>query len=521
MWRLLRGYYDLAGPAAFLGGEVPFAVTSGGQLSCDAAALLLASDAHHSPGAEPIRCLELGPGTGLFAKLLLDDLERCCRERRSDCYDRITLVLADSSRPMLDAIASSGLLAAHEGRYELLVINPPLTAPLAWIDNRPLHAVFLNYVLDSLPASVIRRTESGIEHLCVRTRIAADAALSDYTDLSPERVTELAHDGDPRSDAQLGALFPALAIDARFEPAMPGDLPAPEALGSLPPLSPGTTTVHSHGAIACLHALGARLAPGGFALFSDFPSPPTNAPSPAGTPYSLYGGAIALGLNFGQIVRMAARWDGLSHHATTRGAPTFISRLIGRAVTPSVAACFEERFSAVRVTSPDGPLARARKLIEDDRLDEAWAALTEAHELAGRDWGVHEAAAAFLAYLRRDRAAAREVAIRGLELNPLSTSLWNVLGDCHLHARDAKGALDCYERAIGIHSREVRGRGNAAIALTALRRHDAALTRIAEALALDDGDYRERLLGHQARILDRLARRRQAERERSRAVSWF
>jgi tetratricopeptide (TPR) repeat protein len=108
------------------------------------------------------------------------------------------------------------------------------------------------------------------------------------------------------------------------------------------------------------------------------------------------------------------------------------------------------------------------------------------------------------------------LARRGLELNPLATGLWNVLGDCELHARRPRAALACYERAIALNPREVRGRYNAAYAMTARRDDVGALRMIADTMALDDGSHRDRLLGKQARILDRLARRHARERDRSR-----
>lgn len=513
-WVLLRAYYERVGAGAFIRGEVPFGVTSSGQLSEDAAAILLASLESMPRAGGPIRCLELGPGSGLFAKLLLDALRRRCGEQRRDYYDRIMLVLADSSRAMLDAIAASGLLAEHAGRYELVHSDPARPAQAAPHEHG-LHAVFLNYVLDSMPASVLRCTEDGIEQLCIRTCVARDIALAEYTTLSLAQLRELAEAPEETSKQQLADIYPALVIDVRYEPVTTAELPEEDAVETILPAPPGETIIHGHGAIASLGAFADRLSPGGFVLVNDFASGGERAATPERSPYPVYGGALAIGLNFAQIESAAAGWLGVSHYAPAAD-DRLVSRLIGRELDAAATACFAERFDAARLDARRTPRERASKLIDDRRPNAARAAFAQALALAPNDWTLHEEAASFLAYTAKDREAARALATHGLELNPIATGLWNVLGDCELHARRPDEALRCYERAIGLNPREVRGRYNAAYALTARRDHAGALRMLADAMALDDGSYRERLLGEQARILDRLARRRRSDRDRIR-----
>jgi hypothetical protein len=511
-WVLLRAYYERAGASAFIGGEVPFGVTSSGQLSEDAAAILFASLDSAPRALGSIRCLELGPGSGLFAKLLLDDLRRRCREQRRDYYDRITLVLADSSRAMLDAIASGGLLAEHQGRFELLHSDPSRPGQA---DEDELHAVFLNYVLDSLPASILRRTEDAVEQLCIRTCLARGIALADYTTLSLAQLRELADAPEEASMHQLADIYPALVIDVRYDPAVPAELPEADALDGILPERPGETIVHGHAAITCLREVADRLRPGGFVLINDFASRVDGTAAPESSPYRVYGGALAIGLNFTQIERAVARWPESTIHAPIAD-DKLVSRLIGRQLDDATAKCFAERFDTARLDARRAPRERARQLIDEPAPNAARGAFEQALALAPNDWTLHEEAASFLAYVAKDREAARTLTRHGLELNPLATGLWNVLGDCELHSRRPEEALRCYERAIELNPREVRGRYNAAYALTASGDHAGALRMLADAMALDDGSYRERLLGEQTRILDRLARRRQGDRDRIR-----
>jgi tetratricopeptide (TPR) repeat protein len=521
-WALLRAYYDRAGASAFTAGEVPFAGTSSGRLSEDAAAVLFASLESAGGPDEPIRCLELGPGSGVFAKLLLDDLRRRCREQQRDYYERMTLILADSSRAMLDAIAANEVLAEHKGHYEL-VHSDPFRPAQAATGKDGLHAVFLNYVLDSLPASVVRRTETGIEQLCVRTCLDRDVVLEDYTALSLAEVINLAGATDEAAKQELVDLYPALVVDLRYEALAAGELPEEDTLDAVLPSRTDEPVVHSHGALACLRALVERLTAGGFVLFSDFAARERDPAAPEHAPYPIYGGAIAVGINFGEIENAALRWSRCSFHAPVASDEGLVSRMIGCELDAATVARFAERFDPARLRAGRAPRDRARKLLEDRRRpNAARAALAHALALAPRDWTLYEEAASFLTYVVRDREAGRVLARYGLSLNPLSMGLWNVLGDCELHARRPREALRCYERAIELNPSEVRARYNAAYAFTARRDYGAALRMIADALALDDGGYRERLLGKQARIVDLLARRRQNEqaRRRDRARPW-
>jgi hypothetical protein len=519
-WTLQRTYYDRRGASAFFGGEVPFTATSSGVLSRDAAAILDAS--LDAASVRPVRCLELGPGTGLFAKLLLDDLRRRSAQQGSARYERVTLILADSSRAMLDAIQSSGVLAGHAGRYELVHSDPSRPAAAA---GGQVHAVFLNYVLDSLPASVVRRAPSGdgLEQLCARTRVADGARLADYTSLSFDELVSLAESAAGASAgsaagvvgmSSLADVYPALVVDVRYEPVAADDVPSVDALLRALPERPGATAVHSHGALDCLFGLSKSLGPGGFIMVNDFASR-GDRDGLERARYPVYGGAVAIGLNFSQLDREVARWPGISVHAPGAEEQGLVARLLAAPGATRAVGCFEERFDGGRVAARGRAVERVVSLIDERRIDEARGALQDAMALSPGDWTLHQLAASFLAYVVRDREAARLECEAGLELNPLAVELWNVLGDCELHDRRLAEAMACFTRAIELHPDDVHGRYNAAYVLSACGDHPGALRLIAEGLALDDGTYRERLLAKQARVLARLAARREAEQERA------
>ncbi len=71
-----------------------------------------------------------------------------------------------------------------------------------------LRAVFLNYLLDCLPAAVLELDGQQVRQLCVRTCVARNVRLSDYTDLTPEQLRERAVKQSARQGRAAGGLWP-------------------------------------------------------------------------------------------------------------------------------------------------------------------------------------------------------------------------------------------------------------------------------------------------------------------------
>src|SRR5207249_458297 len=81
--------------------------------------------------------------------------------RHKDYYDRLCYIAADRSRRMLLDVLRHGVLANHPGRCRVRLVDalePDAALPgdvmFRAHRGRPLRAVFLNYLLDCLPAAV-------------------------------------------------------------------------------------------------------------------------------------------------------------------------------------------------------------------------------------------------------------------------------------------------------------------------------------------------------------------------------
>src|SRR5689334_14516633 len=179
-WQLGQEYLRQRGNKAFLSDAhpVPFVVNNDGSLSYNAAEVFFASvQAAEKDGVLPddLFVLELGIGVGLFARYFLDAFRDLCDTHAKDYYDRLTYIAADRSERMLRDVARHGVLANHPGRYRLRLVdalNPaPLLGDLMFRGQpaRPLRAVFLNYLLDCLPAAVLQIEGETVRQLCVRT----------------------------------------------------------------------------------------------------------------------------------------------------------------------------------------------------------------------------------------------------------------------------------------------------------------------------------------------------------------
>src|SRR5207245_2623074 len=144
---------------------VPFAINNSGNMSVNAAELLYTNlrEAERTGTVEAeIIVLEIGVGLGLFARYFLDAFRDMCKRQGKDYYGRLHFIAADRSGRMLVDACRHGVFSNHAGRYLLRVLDAlepghALATDLAVTTQRgrPIRAIFLNYLLDCLPAAVL------------------------------------------------------------------------------------------------------------------------------------------------------------------------------------------------------------------------------------------------------------------------------------------------------------------------------------------------------------------------------
>src|SRR5258708_3608338 len=134
---------------------------------------------------------------------------------------------------------------------------------------RPLRAVFLNYLLDCLPAAALQWEGEQVRELHVRTCVGRIVTLADYPDLTPPQLRERGKSADPRAREELLEVYGLFASEYDYRPVDPNKLPyGRAALELFRPLT--KRLLHSYGAIQCLEKLLSLLAEGGFILVNDY-----------------------------------------------------------------------------------------------------------------------------------------------------------------------------------------------------------------------------------------------------------
>jgi hypothetical protein len=518
-WKLGQLYWSREGVTPFVRNDVPYLVNNDGLASENAAVVLFAAcrEAFDLPSRIPV--LELGGGLGLFARLFLESFARLCRQEGADYYERLIYVATDGSRRTVECWQKAGLFAGHETHVVLAVCDgtrPSRIEPVdggAWIPET-WQAVICNYVLDVMPATVVRKSAAGYEQLCVRTRLLDDPALvSQYTAAQPHEIQALAASADPEKRRSLIPLMTLLDLEASFMPVAPPGLPyAEESLG----LAPGRQClVLNHGAVASLEALRDLLAQDGFILVNDY-GPVQAEQVAAQSVHQRFGPTTAIGLNFPLIETLLTKrgW----RIATPSGDDTrsIHARLLSRRDLPATRQAFESRFGREAWSYLEAPLTEARARAAAGRRQEALDSYQAALSRQPRNWQVIGEAAEFVGLQLREFAAGVELARTALELNPCYSSwLWNVLGDCLYCLQRFGDAHEAYLQAERVDGTDARALLNLAYTYHHLSRLDLALDAVARGLFNDArGQYRERLLERQQQIVLALSARARGEHDR-------
>lgn len=484
--RLSRAGWQAATLQPFLDLAVPYTSTSSGRLSDDAVGIALAS----RPDAAGFRILELGAGSGVFARLFLDAL----RLRAPDVYRNSRYLVTDGSASILDAQRAQGVLDDHAGIVEQQVLD----SGGDWTVPGAFDVILTTYMLDSLAFDLLALCDGQVWRREVRavlpeTRVDEAAALRSALAAS-----------DDAALASLAHLGPLLALQTRHTPVPRDTIPMARTL----PADTGGETVpwvHSWGALACINRALAHLVPGGIMIFSDYghlvPHAAYDAPEPQG-----FGQSVASGLNFPQIAAALQDTPGLRFHAPREEEGHLYTRVLQRGDRPDLGPLVDELYGALRHRALTAPVDAAREVMRGRMYESARGFYARALRLQPRNWYLMQEISLLLLLPVGEDAAALDMAEAGLALNPLAPDLWRARGVALMGlAREAEVVV-ALDRAVTLAPGNVPAhlaRGRLALRQ---RNPSRALTAVADALAQDhDGDARDSLLGLQDQALGLIA----------------
>lgn len=368
-----------------------------------------------------LQVLELGVGIGLFARFFLDRFRELCIEHEQDWYDRLLYVASDYSEKILVDVARSGVLAEHPGRYCLRVIDAiepegredrgreameeasRSSQPSAGGSYR---GVFLNYLLDCLPAAVLDFREEQVKELCVRTCLARGVNLADHTGLTVEDLAARAASDDPAAREELLELADLFTAEYEFrvidrqnrEDVDARSLPYGDFIAEFGAKHAGYV-VHNHGATQSLERLLPLLDESGFILINDYGSPDPQQSEDV-FEHQRYSGSTFVGVNFALLKEYFAGNDVYDWVEPTEESPSICSRLLCRAgseleqnsLRPRseepeaiangsngvVVAAFRKSFGKEAAEALNRPLEAARQLVQAGRTEAAITAYRDA-----------------------------------------------------------------------------------------------------------------------------------------------
>ncbi|HYV34737.1 MAG TPA: tetratricopeptide repeat protein [Gemmataceae bacterium] len=523
-WQLGQEYLRQRGNKAFLSdaSPVPFVINNDGTLSRKAAKLFfdsLVESENNAPLVQELFVLELGIGVGLFARFFLDHFRDLCHEHNKDYYDRLCYIAADRSERMLLDVCRHGVLAHHPGRYRLRLIdamepakNLPHDAMFCNHPGKPLRAVFLNYLLDCLPAAVLEFGEASesVKQLCVRTCVARNVKLEDYTDLSADGLAHRAKLNDAASQRELLEVYGLFASEYDYRPVDVKTLP----LGDFA-LQIGRTKkkklLHSYGAIQSLERLLDLVHEDGFILVNDYGQTVTVVRDEV--EHQRFSMATFVGVNFSLLKAYFQEGNRCQYRKPFGESGSIHSRLLAHKLSKNLRLRFSVHFGEAMAEHLHEPAARARQCLHVGRFELASSYYQQALARQPSNWVLLSEVAQFLIFSLRDVKAGIDLAKVALALNPTcSAELWNVLGDGLFEFGRYAEARSAYLRALEVNGSDVRARYNLAWVYQREKNFPAALEKIAEALTLDKmGQYRERLLQKQNELVAQQVQRHQTE----------
>lgn len=522
-WELGQQYFRERGAKAFTSDAmpVPFVINNDGTLSRNAAEVLFASLAEaDQAGAldEDIFVLEIGIGVGLFARFFLDHFQELCARHKKNYYARLCYVLADRSERMLLDALRHGVLGNHPGRYCVRTLDAmkpheklPHDVRFRNVKGKPFRAVFLNYLLDCLPAAVLEIDDGRVKELHVRTCVARTVKLADYTDLTVGQLQERAKSSDPRARQELLEVYGLFASEYDYRPVDIKKIPyGAFALDAARML--GKRMLLNFGAIQCLDHLLDLVHDQGFVLMNEYGHSRTNRDDDF--EHQRFSYATAVGLNFpllnayfGESKKCQWLTPGGDDE---RGIHT---RLMSKQPSYQTRVCFDKIFAKHAFDKLEEPIKKARGCVQYGRFELALDYYHQALKLQPRNWVLMGEISTFLTYQMRTPKAAIDEAKLALELNPTcSADLWNTLGDALFEAGRTTEAGGAYRKAMAVNESDVRSRWSLAFVHARDKDFAGALHCIADAFALDKmGQHRDRLLAKQADVLQHLALRNQQE----------
>ena len=492
--RIARAAWLNSGLEVFLRLDVPYGATSSGRLSADAVQLLLKSA--DKRGDQPYRFLEIGAGSGLFAKLFLDAL----KDQAPEIYATCTYVVTDGNQTMLDSQAAHDMFADHKARVETMVFDASGNWPDSFATG--FDGVFGSYILDSLPAEILMLGPNGTRRMMMRCMLDdAESAAALRADLATPGIAHLA--------AHI-ALRKRLNIQTRHENIDLTSLPMAHAIGPVPQ-DDDTPMMHCHGALECIENIIAHLRPAGLALLSDYGTTAPRDPSDT-IEFQSFGASAAHAVNFHQLDSYFASHPKAAYLKPATEEGYLYSRVLFNGPQADLLEEVDLLFGEVRQRALRLPIEAARDMLRANAFQAARRLYTKAMQLQPRNWALAEEIATHLLLPAENFDDALALVDFALTLNPLAPALHRIRAEALMQLGQQKPAQAALATCLKFGGDTPEARILQATLAEKSGDFAGALLAIAHGLAGDkEGERREELIARQDQILLAISRAARAE----------
>jgi tetratricopeptide (TPR) repeat protein len=406
LWSINSDYWRAQGNRAFLRDGVPYYATSDGTLST-CVAQFLAQWARIAQ-AEQLTLIEIGPGSGLFARCTLVQYQ--AMRLRNLGLPAVRYIAVDVAESMTEAMLTNGVMPIDGVEFAFAQIDvgkehDSLSRLLNDELDRGAHVlVAANYAIDSLPLRHFRKSGADLLELQVAAMRRAHSSESDMRPVTLRQRFEIADPDDP---------IVSLASDFL--------------------LTDGSELTINSGALNCINAILSALGDRGLFVFNDYASGTGNGGE---QPWQSFGGSVAAGLHFPSIDRFIETLG--AGVVAPLGDMSFVSRLAGHH-DEATREAYVRAFSMADARYAHGRTAAARLAHSAGHLDAALAAYESALTAQPNNWSLRLEVAEFVATSVKNMGVARALLEEVLAANPISTVAMNLMGDCDF----ADGAIGC------------------------------------------------------------------------------
>ena len=277
-------------------------------------------------------------------------------------------------------ISSSACRCAIAAQVSLETLNGQSGAPIRY------QAVFFNYVLDCLPATVIR-VEGGItQELHIRTWLPSGIDWRMHLDVDADGLGLLGNSTAPADRCQLIPVYDHFLLEYQYRPADLTCLPYGAFMTGVAKSNEGRPILHNYGAIQYLEASLAMLADGGFVLINDYGQ--TKDVATDEFRHQRFGQTAAVGINFALLREYFSACERGVIHETEKEQESLHSRLLTVKRDSSLSAQFQECFGETYRVGIEKPVERGRELLRHRPSSSGTCQFRQALERQPLNWSL-------------------------------------------------------------------------------------------------------------------------------------